>query len=94
MLKLWEYYGALPHKKWKALPSSAQYWLLVIGMLLASGFFSWVICEQSPSSTAIQVATAGIAARSLIRQFLAAKTSNRSTKLGDEDTLTMSDLLR
>ena len=94
VFKLWQYYGTLPMRKWKKLPRSPKYWLLLSAMFAASGFSAWLICAQVQNASPVQVVTAGLAAPTLLRQFLAARTANRSTKLGDDDDLTASDLLR
>jgi len=89
-LKLYDLKHKVSHKKYKKLIHSTLFWLVVAGMLAASGFFAWVFYAERADASAAQLAIAGIAARAFIREGLAAATSKQPVKLGSEDNQRLS----
>ena len=85
LLKLWEYRGKLTAREFNKLRRSSMFWLTVLGMLVASGFFAWAFNAESDEATIQSVVISGIASRSIIRELIAAKVSNSDVKLGPED---------
>jgi hypothetical protein len=86
LLKLYGLRGKLTSKKYTARMRSPLYWLVALGMVLASGFFAWVFYAERADATALQLALAGIASRSLLRDGIGALTS-RHVDLGNRVTL-------
>src|SRR3954463_13291434 len=95
-LKVYDLRHKIANKKYQRLIRSRLFWTAVIGMLAASGFFAWGVYAGRPDASAAQLAIAGIAARSLIRDGLSAITAKQPVKLGggDEQAISTRDLFR
>lgn len=83
-LKVYDLKHKLANKKYRRLIRSGLFWVVVIGMLAASGFFSWVVYAERADASAAQLAIAGIAARSVIREGLSTITAKNPVKLGND----------
>lgn len=91
-LRLYEYRGELNQAKMSALLSSPLFWSIVLGMLIASGFFAWALFSDSKGATVFQVAMAGAAMRSFIRQTTEGVVANQGAHLGTTTTVTLRDI--
>lgn len=85
-LKLYDLRHKLTQKKYIRLVKSKLFWIVVCGMLGASGFFSWVVYAERADVSVAQLALAGIAARSIIREGATAITSKQMIKLGESES--------
>lgn len=81
LLKVYELRGKLSSAKYRAALQSPLFWLVVCGMLSASGFIAWAV-NATTQLAPWQVVLSGIGARSLIRAPIQAGSANRRTKLG------------
>jgi len=92
VLKVYELRGKLEQKRYQALIRSVWFWLSVVGMVSASGFFSWAYCSDISNSadnpngvSNWQLVIVAIAARSIGRSAIEAFVSNERNTLGEED---------
>jgi hypothetical protein len=92
ILKLYEIKHKLASKQHARLLRSGLFWLVVVGMIAASGFVAWAFCAGQPNAFPAKVALMGIAARSLARDGLAAISAKQSIKLGDDGRLSFREL--
>jgi len=94
LLKLYELKHKLTNKKTTRLLHSGLFWITVAGMIAASGFFAWVFYAERPHATAAELALCGVAARSLVREAVAALSVKQGVKLGDDgqEALSLRDL--
>jgi hypothetical protein len=88
LLQLHIYRGRLTQKKYKALMSSLTFWLCNTGLILGAGLLAWGLNVDHNNPPIVNIFMTGIAARSVIRELLTAKTVNEPTKLGDSDIST------
>lgn len=82
MLKLYELRGKLSSKKYQSALRSPLFWIVTLGMLVASGFIAWAVNSLTQLAP-WQIVLSGIGARSLIRAPLEARTANPPARLGD-----------
>ncbi|KAA3658015.1 MAG: hypothetical protein DWQ04_26395 [Chloroflexi bacterium] len=92
LLKLYDYRGKLTKKKYNKLMKSFSFWVVVLGMLVASGFIAWAFHAGSQDLRIWNVVMTGMAARSIVREAVSAQVVNASTKLGDQDSITAKDI--
>ncbi|MEM7243842.1 MAG: hypothetical protein AAF533_00785 [Acidobacteriota bacterium] len=85
LLKLYEYRGKLQASTYRRQVRSAAFWLVVLGMLVASGFIAWAVHAGRQGVLAWHVVITGIAARSVIRSAVAARVAHEPTALGVSD---------
>jgi hypothetical protein len=86
LFKLYEYRGKLHLKKFQKLVRSPLFWLVVFGMLCAAGFIAWAMNMNRDGVSVWEVVVTGIAARSIVRELLAAKEAQSPIKLGEDST--------
>jgi hypothetical protein len=85
LLKAYELRGKLDDEVFQRLFRSRVFWLVIAGMLLASGFLTWAFyAESDVKPTPWELVIAGIACRSLIRSAVEARVANAPNKLGEE----------
>lgn len=66
LLRMYELYGKLNTRKFRALFGSFLYWVTFAGMVAASGFVAWAIYVDGGEPTHWQLILSGIGARSLV----------------------------
>jgi hypothetical protein len=95
-LKLYELRLRLSLKKYRLLARSAPFWLVVVGMLAASGFVAWAMHVDTEGATVWHVVMTGMAARSIVREIGAARAATRPATLGpaDEERVVLADVFR
>jgi hypothetical protein len=86
LLQLHIYKGRLTAQKYRKLLSSSLFWLCTAGLVIGSGLVAWGIHADQDNQRVINIFVTGIAARSIVRELLAAKNVTAPTKLGDEVT--------
>jgi hypothetical protein len=95
LLRLWDARQTLTSKKYALLIRSPLFWAVALGMVAASGFFSWVFYVDRPDTTAAELAVAAVAARSLVRQGTGTLLGKNTVKLGPTDEqVSLGDVLR
>ena len=95
LLKIWDYRGKLKPQKFERLIRSPMFWSILLGMLVASGFFAWVFNVNAGyvGNEAIKpVVLTGIAARTILREVTAAGMTYKSEALGDDDSISARDI--
>lgn len=93
LLKFYEYRGKLSERKFKQILKSPLFWTSTLGLLFASGYFSWVLNAHKSEVRAVDLAVAGVGCRSIIRGLIAARVANKPLKLGRQsDELEIKDL--
>lgn len=81
LLKLYELRSKWDEPKYSAAIRSPIFWLIVLGMLAASGFIAWAM-NATTDLAPWQVVLSGIGARTLIRSPVQASVSRQKMKLG------------
>src|SRR4051812_20435188 len=82
-LKLWELQGKLDEAKFREALKSLVFWLPLLLMLSAAGFFAWAYYDGVPTVKAWDLVIAGVGARTLIREAISGGVSHtRNIPLG------------
>lgn len=85
LLQLHIYKGRITEKKYHKLLTSPLFWLCSGGLVLGAGLVAWGMNADQDNQRVFDVFVTGIAARSIVRELLAAKNVSAPTKLGSED---------
>jgi hypothetical protein len=87
LLQLHIYKGRLTALKYRKLLTAPLFWLCTAGLVLGSGLVAWGLHADQDNQRVINIFVTGIAARSIVRELLAAKNVTAPTKLGDDISL-------
>ena len=80
-------------KKYQKMFQSLSFWIVTIGMIIASGFFAWVINASSINPTILQIVISGIGANSIIRNISANVVLKKDgIELGGEEDFNIKDM--
>lgn len=73
-----------------------MFWLVVLGMIVASGFIAWVVNSDmaDDSHAVVHLVATGMAARSLVRAPIQAKLANENLTFGSNDKASLRDAFR
>lgn len=83
VLKLYELFHKIGKRRLGNMVGSPMYWAVVLGMVLASGFVAWAFNADAKETAVWRVVLSGIAARSIVREAIAAKMAAASPTLGE-----------
>ena len=93
IMKMYQLRSKLTLKKYQKMFKSISFWIVTIGMIIASGFFAWVINATSLSPTILQIVISGIGANSIIRNISAnAILKKDGIELGRDDDFNIKDI--
>lgn len=93
IFKVYEYRGRLDSSKFSQVAKSYLFWMVTLGMLLASGFITWAINSDSSCVTNLQLLISGVGARAFARSSLGLLIFNEPIQLGDaSNSLNLRDL--
>lgn len=84
LLQLHIYQGRLTQQKYQKLLRAPIFWLCSGGLILGAGLIAWGLNADQDNQRIIDVFVTGIAARSIVRELLAAKNVTAPTRLGGE----------
>jgi hypothetical protein len=82
LLQLRIYKGRTMHDKYKQFARSPLFWLCTLGLLAGAGLLAWGLNADKNDQRIIDVFVTGVAARSIIRDLIAAKEVTTPTALG------------
>ena len=80
--KLWDLRSKIPKNEFSHLLSSSVLWTTLLLMLSSAGFVSWAFYEGEADVRAWKLCTAGVSARTLIRDAMTTAGGKRKLTLG------------
>lgn len=84
LIKFYELSGNLTDTRFRKLLRSPRVWSAVLALLVASGLTAWAVHADEEHTKLLHVFITGAAARSVLRQLISARLSQRGLTLGNE----------
>lgn len=94
ILKLYEYHHRLTESRFRKLVCSSLFWVVFLGMLVASGFIAWAVNVDAKRTTVWGVVLTGMGARAIVRELGSAQRARSTAKLGgtEDEPITWKDV--
>jgi len=93
IMKIYQLRSKLTLKKYQNMFKNPLFWIVTIGMTIASGFFAWAINANSLNPSILQIVISGIGANSIIRNISAnAVIKKDGIELGGSEKFDIKDI--